>query len=353
MKLHNAKPVAQQPPPKTQRLAQVDALRGVAALAVVLYHYTTRFAELYPQAQTPVFTFPHGYFGVNLFFIISGFVIFMTLERTARPMDFVVSRFSRLFPSFWFAIVLTFAITHWLGLPGKLVDMGPALANFIMVHSFFGVPHVDGVYWTLEVEMLFYVGMFTLYRLRWLGQIHWALLGLLALRLQYVLMDKAFGIDLPWIAFRFLILQYIPWFSLGICIYQLGLQHRTRHRQALFTAAVAVLTLVLAESIWIGTLAVVFGSLIYLATQGRLRVLNAWLFVWLGSISYPLYLIHENIGWSLQLQALAQGASLEVTVVLALCVSLAGATAITRWVEQPALRWIRSSYKQHISKKAL
>ena len=334
-------------------MSQVDALRGLAALAVVLFHYTTHFSELYQPGQSQLLSAPYGYLGVNLFFIISGFVIFMTLERTAQPMDFVVSRFSRLFPNFWFAIVLTFAVTHWLGLPGKLVAIGPALANFIMIHSFFGVPHVDGVYWTLEVELLFYIGMFTLYRLRWLDEIHWVLLGFLALRLLYVVMAKGFGIDLPWIAFRLLILQYIPWFTVGICIYQLTRQRRVQaDAWPLATAAAAVLTLVIAESVVMGVLAVLFGLLVYAAALGKLRVLNAGLFLWLGSITYPLYLIHENIGWSIQLQALAHGISLEVATVFVLALSLATATAMTRWVEQPALRAIRTRYREDLRKKA-
>lgn len=96
---------------------------------MVLFHFTTRFTEIYRPGQTLSVAFPHGHLGVNLFFIISGFVIFITLERTVQPMGFVVSRFSRLFPSYWAAIVLTFMVTHWLGLPGKMVDLGSALAN--------------------------------------------------------------------------------------------------------------------------------------------------------------------------------------------------------------------------------
>ena len=332
--------------PAGQRLQQVDALRGVAALAVVLFHFTTRFTELYRPGQSLSLAFPHGHLGVNLFFIISGFVIFMTLERTVRPMDFVVSRFSRLFPSYWAAIILTFMVTHWLGLPGKMVDLAPALANFFMMHSIFGVPHVDGVYWTLEVEMLFYIGMFTLFRLRWLDRIHWVLLAFLSLRLLYVAMASIFGIDLPWIAFRLLILKYIPWFALGICVYQITLQkRRLPNKQPLFTAAAAVVTLGIAESALLGGVALVFAALVYAGALGRLRWLNTRLFLWLGSISYPLYLIHENIGWSIQLQALAQGVPFELAALLVLALSLALATAMTRWVEQPAMRWIRSRYR--------
>jgi len=73
---------------------------SLAAMAVVFFHFTTRFGELFKGDPSPSISFPTGYYGVNLFFIISGFVIFMTLERTKKPMDFVVSRFSRLFPAY-------------------------------------------------------------------------------------------------------------------------------------------------------------------------------------------------------------------------------------------------------------
>ena len=329
------------------RLSQVDALRGLAAMAVVLFHFTTRFVDLYRPGTSVPLAAPYGHFGVNLFFIISGFVIFMTLQRTVQPMDFVVSRFSRLFPSFWVAIILTFAVTHWLGLPGKSVSAGSALANFFMVHGIFGVPHVDGVYWTLEVEMLFYLGMFVLFQLRWLGHIHRVLLAFLALRLLYVLMARGFGIDLPWIAYRLLILQYIPWFALGICIYQLTAQQADAPRQQpLLTALAAILTLAIAESLLVGALALVFALLVYGAARGHLRLLDTRLFVWLGAISYPLYLLHENIGWSIQLQVLARGLPFWVSALAALVVALAAATAMTRWVEQPAMRWIRARYRE-------
>ncbi|MBL8484418.1 MAG: acyltransferase, partial [Rhodocyclaceae bacterium] len=152
----SASPGGQTPRHRARRLVEVDALRGIAALAVVFFHYTTRFDQLYPGYEPPSLAMPLGHYGVNLFFIISGFVIFMTLDRTSRPMDFVMSRFSRLFPAYWTAIVLTFVVTHQLGLPGKLVGLDTLLVNVTMIQGLLGFGHVDGVYWTLEVELLFY-----------------------------------------------------------------------------------------------------------------------------------------------------------------------------------------------------
>ena len=334
----------------SRRLIEVDALRGLAALAVVLFHYTAKFNELFGPIPPPTLSFPDGHYGVNLFFIISGFVIFMTLEKTVRPMDFVVSRFSRLFPAYWVAVILTFSITHFLGLPGKLVDSTAALGNLIMIHGLFRIPHVDGVYWTLEVELLFYLGMFLLYRFGRLHLIHHALFGLLAMRLIYFVMARVFDIELPWTISRVLILKYIPWFALGISIY-LTTSRRgwDKCRRPALTATCAILTLLIVDSWFDAALAITLGTALFLAATGYTSLLRHRTLVWLGSISYPLYLLHENIGWSLQLRLSRLGISTDITVLVAIAASLAMATALTRWVEQPAMRWIRSVYRHRLA----
>lgn len=330
----------------SNRLVQVDALRGLAALAVVLFHYTTRFTELFGTGSLPSIAFPDGHYGVNLFFIISGFVIFMTLEKTAKPMDFVVSRFSRLFPAYWVAIALTFLICHLLGLPGKLVGVGAAFANMLMLHSFFGVPNVDGVYWTLEVELLFYCGMFALYQLKGLGRVHYVLSGLLLFRLSYFILERYFAIDLAWIVFRLLILKFIPWFALGISIYlALHRQGPGAWKLPAQTSLMAIATLFFCDSAFVAALAIVLSTAVFFAAQNRFALLRFAPLVWLGTISYPLYLLHENIGWAVMLQLQKIGLSLDVAIGLTLCASLLLAAAVTYWIEQPAMRWIRSRYK--------
>ena len=334
---------------KSNRLVEVDALRGVAALAVVLFHYTTRFNELFGWNPLPTVSFPDGHFGVNLFFIISGFVIFMTLEKTTKPMDFVVSRFSRLFPAYWAAILLTFSITHWLGLPGKLVDATTAIANLPMIHGLFHIPHVDSVYWTLEVELLFYCGMFTLYRLRWLNKIHLVLIGLLAFRLIYFILYRAWGIELSWTLSHLLILKFIPWFALGISIYLfISRNGKEGWKQSGLTAFSSILCLLIVDSLFLALLATVLATTVFLAASGRASLLRHGVLVWLGSISYPLYLLHENIGWSLLLQLQSLGVPTDLAILMVIAVSLLMATALTYLIEQPAMRWIRNRYRTYL-----
>jgi peptidoglycan/LPS O-acetylase OafA/YrhL len=335
------------------RLVEVDALRGLAALAVVLYHYTTRFIEINPASGTPSLTFPHGHYGVNLFFIISGFVIFMTLERTRRGMDFVVSRFSRLFPAYWVAVALTFAVTSTFGLPGFEVSPGQALGNAIMVHGFLRIPHVDGAYWTLEVELLFYAGMFALLTGGRLQRVHWALWALLGLRLAYDLFARWFGVDLSWTLSRLLILKYIPWFALGICVYQLTLgAARADRRQLRITGVAALACLAWVDHWALALLALVLAALVWAAASGRLRWLRHPLPAFFGTISYPLYLLHENIGWVVQRAVLGHGASFDASIAAALLVTVPLATAVTYLVEQPAMRWIRGRYRRRVAQLA-
>lgn len=336
------------------RLVEIDALRGIAALSVVLFHYTTQFKKMYSPGGWTDFEFTHGHLGVNLFFIISGFVIFMTLERTKVPLDFVVSRFSRLYPAYWFSVACTFAITHWLGLPGKLVDVGTALANGLMFHGFFKVAHVDGVYWTLEVELLFYAGMLFLFSMGRLRHVFQVALLLLVLRWVYFFFEKQYGVDLPFIILRVFILRNLPWFIMGLAIYthtQAGLQDL--RRMATVAAALAVGTIAVVEGLLMAGVAATLCTVVLLAARGKLSFLRLPWVAWLGSISYPLYLLHENIGWSLLLQAQAAGWHPWLAILVVLVVITALSHFTTQWVEQPAMRGIRAAWKRRSAAAAL
>lgn len=329
------------------RLREIDALRGLAALAVVLFHFTARISELYPMVGGPSIKFDKGHYGVNLFFIISGFVIFMTLERTRHGLDFLVSRFARLFPAYWLAIVLTFATTSIFGLPGKEVTLVQALSNVIMVHGYLRVPHVDGVYWTLEVELMFYAGMLMLFVTGQLRRVHQALWVLLALRLIWSVAARGFGIDLSYTLSRILILPYVPWFALGICIYQVTLgAARGNARYARITATASLICLVLVDDWMLALLALVLGAVVWAAALNRLRWLRHRVLIFFGTISYPLYLLHENIGWVVQRTVQGHGGSFDTSVVAALAVTIGLASAVTYIVEQPALRAIRGRYRK-------
>ncbi len=330
------------------RLPQVDALRGIAALGVVLFHYTTRYQALYGHTTALWAALPWGHLGVNLFFMISGFVIFLTLQRTQRPMDFIVSRFSRLYPAYWLAVGLTFAVVHGMGLPGKEVSAPQAVLNLTMLHGLFNVPSVDNVYWTLQVELLFYAGALLLFQLNALQRIHLVLALLLLARLAYHVAQAGFGVDLPWALYRLFILNEIAWFACGIMVFRLAVLRTTpRPDGVLLATAVAVLGVT--ASWGVAALAAGLAALLYGAATQRLKWLNQPLLLALGAVSYSLYLLHENIGWVVIRRLEHSGVNANLAVLAALAVALALAAAVRVAVEKPAMRWLRARYQRKVS----
>ena len=157
---------------KQTRLAELDALRGLAALSVVFYHFTTWYNNKFIMHIHPLFSFWFGYCGVHLFFMISGFVIFMTLEKTAKPFDFIVSRFSRLYPAYWAVILFNLILI-------SPIDPRQFILNATMLSPWLHSKYVCGAFWTLSVELAFYICILFLFITRTLKYIEiWGWLSL-------------------------------------------------------------------------------------------------------------------------------------------------------------------------------
>jgi len=133
------------------RLNYLDAIRGVAAMAVLLHHSIDTFAEgNLPRVWE---YFDLGKFGVFLFFALSGAVIPFVLKSENRfaVRNFILGRFFRLYPMYW--VSLLFGVFFLNDASRPLADV---LMNLTMFQGFFGIPDVLGVYWTLQIEMVFY-----------------------------------------------------------------------------------------------------------------------------------------------------------------------------------------------------
>ena len=333
------------------RLLELDVLRGCAAAAVALFHYTVRYQQLYGFRIAPDVTLPHGALGVEFFFCISGFVIFMTLERTRRPMDFVVSRFSRLWPAYIAAMVLTFTAVHLIGLPGRSTTFVQALINLTMFQEMLHVPDVDVVYWSLQVELIFYCWMFTAYCTGMLAHMRVVLCLALLPPLAYFAAQHYFHHELSYLAGQLLLVRYAPYFVIGISAYNLYI--RRPHAQLdLALMAAAVLVIYICMSTPEAAIAL-FACLVFCALAlGRLHWIARGPFIFLGSISYTFYLVHQNIGYIVIRAASERGVPPDLAIALALVVTVLLATLLTRTVERPARSWIREVYGRYLKSAA-
>ncbi|MCE7922002.1 MAG: acyltransferase [Haliscomenobacteraceae bacterium CHB4] len=344
------------------RLLELDALRGIAALMVVLFHFTMERPEMY-------LGFKYGVTGVDFFFIISGFVIFLTLSSTKNWKDFVVSRFSRLFPTYWAVVTFTALMTvvyrllHHESMSGLLTQY---LGNMTMIQYYFKIPNLDEPYWTLLIEMQFYVVMLLIFSLRWLNRITLiGLAGLAFVTLNHFVLSGAAPLIFKFSRGLVGLINHFPLFFAGILFYKIKFHQGRRLSKIPLLAACLGAQIVLypdggtsfiyiSQVEYAAMLAIYFTVFSLYAFDIPLRIVNRAT-VFLGTISYSLYLVHKFVCKSLIIPALEQVGLHFWVIVFAVClpVVILLATLITFYVEKPALQYIRDRYKKASRKKNL
>jgi peptidoglycan/LPS O-acetylase OafA/YrhL len=325
------------------RLKELDSLRGLAALGVLLFHYTGHYERLYHHTPPLAYGFDAGNYGVHLFFMISGFVIFMTLERTRTALDFVVSRFSRLFPAFWVALLCTYIIVALAGLEGQRVSAKDALINVSMMPDIFNAQEVDGSYWTLQVELFFYVQMLIWFVLGALPRIRLVICAWLLLAASYGLLTQM-GFNFSYLLREVTIVRFIPFFAAGILMYRIHHRRDPLWQNVLLLGGCGAA----AWCVWSWELAAVMAvccSVFGLFVAGKLRFLSSQPFLFFGAISYSLYLLHQNIGYIVISWLEHEGAHFALAIGATIAIMVVLAWLMAKFVERPALHFIRKSYK--------
>ncbi|MBD3641173.1 MAG: acyltransferase [Marinobacter sp.] len=330
---------------QSTRLESLDALRGLAAIGVVLFHYLPYYDQLY----THQFILPAGLdnalqfgrYGVQLFFILSGFVIFMTLERTRSAGWFALARAFRLLPALWAGIILTSLSVHILGPQDRAVSLSDALLNTVLLHEYLGLPHVDGAYWSLVVEVTFYAWIGSLfYGMNQWRHLRMALWLWLAVSYAGVIWWKSLPESLEFPVKDLLFVKYAPLFISGMILYRWHRHGPLPSGEWLLLMLAILHSLVAYKAPYSFFVLGCYGTFA-LAVAGRLQFLASRPLLWLGSLSYTLYLVHQNIGYGIIELAYANGAHGAIGVSLALATALTLAALVHYGVEKPCLAWFR------------
>jgi peptidoglycan/LPS O-acetylase OafA/YrhL len=329
------------------RLEGLDALRGLAAMAVVLYHFTTGYDLAGPRHAAPgvAFAFTHGNYGVELFFIISGFVIFMTLERTATARDFAVSRASRLYPAFFASLAATLLVGYGLGLPTGQAGAWQILANLTMVPQLFGFECIDAAYWSLMYEWVFYalaciavIGLGA--RAPELPCLAW----IAAAEPIWIWTDRG-G---PWHLGALSGACYAHLFVIGIMLCRIRAGRARGLTWLVLATALAVswkgphFDLVPLGQPGYSALILGFTVLVWFAAGPRGGVLAVAPLRFLGRISYPFYLVHQLVGFAVMWRLEGAGVTPGLALLAAVAITVLLAWAISRSIEWPAQRWLRA-----------
>lgn len=322
---------------KSSRLPEMSWIRGIAALIIMLFHYTTCYSHHFPYPWT--FKLEGGEGAISIFFLLSGMLTVLSLKEGDRAGGYLWKRVKRLYPGYWVCIVLTAVVTH-LFLPSHAYDAKTIAVNFTMLQWLFGYANVDGVYWTMQYELRFYLLIAVLLLLRQHKNIKWyAFLWVIASFVLYQLFFRD-GVarrlvrlpaiwlmadsSAPFISGIFLACllrnprDWTAWIGLGLAVALAVFSQPSNHLTAHLCTAGA------------GLAAVVLRSLP--ATGERYRVAIDRLdrgplkgLAWFASISYPFYLLHQYIGWAI-LQGIERAGLHQMWIILipfAVCTGLA------------------------------
>ncbi|MBH1935895.1 acyltransferase [Streptomyces sp. AV19] len=309
-----ARPREHRPERRGGRLYALDGLRLVAALMVALYHYGGRDGEIATAwGASPRREFPHlstafayGCLGVQIFFVISGFVICMS--GWGRPLrSFFASRAARLYPAYWAAIALVTLVFALPWVTYRTVSLSDTLVNLTMLQQPVGAERVLGVCWTLWAEVRFYA-LFALFVVL-PGATRQRVVLFCAVWTLAAVITTAGHLE----SLRVVVMpEHAPFFIGGIGLY---LVHRYGHSALNWGIVVgsfligqryAVVGLwhppnphyfsYRSPSVIIAVLALGYAAVALIAA-GRARWASwRWLPV-AGALTYPFYLVHEHLGW--------------------------------------------------------
>lgn len=328
----NGEGVPATPPSASERIEVVDALRGLAALAVCWFHMTNGNPSFLEPGWVKT-SGAAGWLGVDVFFVLSGFVIPLSLRRGGfRPRAdfgrFLAKRLVRLEPPYLASLALVLLL-GWLSARASLFHGSPFTPSWQQVgahlgylNAFVGLPWLNPVYWTLAIEFQFYLFVALTF-------------GVVAserpvVRLASVPAILALGFLSSSPAF---LLLHLPLFALGITAFQV------RERLLPTSAAIAFVGLaVAAATLRLGPARAGAGLVTALVVLFAHHV-PARGFVWLGDVSYSLYLLHVPIGGrvvNLLHRALPQGPIRPLGALVAAAVSVFCAWLFWRAVERPA-----------------
>ena len=336
---------------KNLRLPELDALRGIAAMMVVLFHY-----GLHRVSDESWLKF--GVSGVELFFMISGFVIFMTLQKTASLQKFAINRFIRLYPTYWASLLfVSIMILSYAGLKGD-IDLEDDflqvfLANTTMLQHYFDLRDLEEPYWSLVVELSFYLFIALLFYSPFKKYLNHVILIVIFLSLFPVFVNSL----RPFFKaamFYFPALPNLSLFFVGIQFFLIheNKEHTARGLSLILFAMISQIVLFDYSGrsyVFLNqrefTAMIVLYHLIFLAfVLGRLSFIVHPITLFLGRISYALYLSHFFVSHRHIIPYLVNTLNLPLwsaMIFFALPINLLIATLLTYFVEIPSARILK------------
>lgn len=265
----------------------IDCLRGVAALMVCFYHFVCGNGAYLPEDNILKIIGRHGYLGIEIFFIISGFILPYSMEKNNYTLKnywkFISKRILRLDPPYITVIILTLILGYigtllpsYRGLPVQ-IDVVQIALHLGYITAIFDKDWINPVFWTLALEFQFYLILALIYPIISKTKHHMYFLTMCCLLFSYFSDNEAY------------ILKFLPFFSLGINFFFFYTSKLKLPEFILII--VCIYSFILLKF----NISYLISSLVPLIIFYNDQISNKTL-LFLGKISYSIYLLHVPIG---------------------------------------------------------
>lgn len=292
------------------RLRILDGFRTISILVVLLFHFYSRFfGEFYTYVFNTEKIFAFGHLGVQFFFIISGFVIYMSVEKCDGFLSFMKKRYIRLAPGMLIASLITFSFFNLLSADIRTDAL--STKNFLFSNTFLSpslihlfnpnseLDYTDGAYWSLWVEVCFYILFGLVYffdKKNVVRNFTIVALGGYALSVLSKANVNATLSSFDAIFKTFNVFKLSLWFLIGIYFNRL---YFTKNKMYLLISVVLFGVLTMSN---LKLYAIAFNVFIFIMfmlffyKSEWISFLGSRLFSKCGIASYTVYLLHQNIG---------------------------------------------------------
>ena len=301
------------------RNKQIEGLRAIGVIMIVLFHYIYRFNELYGDASAFSVLSQWGSIGVGLFFMMSGYFIFGGSHKAYETLfQYYRRKIGRLYAPYLPAIIVIFLATSVAKLPGRTTTVFDLFLNVVLINGFIGTPYVDTAHWYLTYLIAFIViaGIVKYSKIKETYAIPvWILFS-------YIIRAPIGRLGMPSGVEHFLHIisgggNLYP-FILGAVIYELKKEKSFLEKGVLLLSAIFTIynIIVLYNKVAAGWI-IVFALVFLLCIKCKLNFFSCDVLQKIAGISYPLYLIHQNIGYVIIL-SLRKVIGYEISAIVAL-----------------------------------
>lgn len=333
----------------------MDALRGFAAFIVAVSHYAIFLSEN-SISLGPISSFDMRAAGVQIFFIISGLVIFMTLDRSKGIGQFWWNRVARLYPAYLCCLGIASVVLLFSSFEIRSVTTAELFSNLILPLGLFGGNFADPSYWTLTLEVCFYAYISIAYfGIKFINKAsgrsfsisnHPVLISVFVVWSLIAFFLRAFDSISPQSPLGFALnIQYAHLFVAGMGLYLL-MQQKYTASTALLMSSILLSGYQHGHPFELNTTVKTIGyiGLVAISASGLIKPLAWAVFRFSGAISYSFYLIHQVFGYFVILCCLNIFANGYFAMIMAIAFSTIVAWQVRTRVEIPAQRWLRDRY---------